>query len=215
MKTSRAPAVRRVRLAPEARRAQMVEAAGKVALELGYLPVSLEALSRAAGASKALIYAYFPTQHDLFNAVLARQFASLAEAGLEGASQRPTLREAAQTCALIYFEHIAAHGPLIHLILRDQFMARRVDAANRRFRDRVMLRLARLARRELKLSAKENVATLNLVTTIPEQAGALAWGGEMDRGRARELMVELVAASLRAFDEDGESARARNAARPP
>jgi AcrR family transcriptional regulator len=214
MKTPRAPAVRRVRLAPEARRAQLIEAAGRVALELGCLPISLQALSRAAGASKALIYAYFSTQHDLFNAVLARQFAQLAEAGLEGASQRPTLREAAQACALIYFEHIAAQGPLIHLILRDQFMAGRVDAANRRFRDRVVLRLARLARRELKLSAKENVATLSLVTTIPEQAGALAWSGEMDRGRARELMIDLVASSLRAFGEDGEPPRARYAARP-
>jgi len=190
---------RRVRLAPEARRAQIVAAAGRVALELGYLPAPLDRLGREAGASNALIYAYFPTQHALFNALLAHHFGLLAAAGLETASAEPSLLEAAQGCAEIYFDHIVKYGPIIHLILRDQFMVAHVDAANRAFRDRVMLRLARASRRTLGLASKENVATVNLVTTIPEQAALLAWRGELEQERTRELMMELIASSLAAF----------------
>jgi AcrR family transcriptional regulator len=196
-----------LRLTPEARRAQIVAAAGKVALELGYLPAPLERLGQEAGASKALIYAYFPTQHDLFNALLAHHFARLAVAGLEAASADSPLREAAQRCGEIYFDHIVEFGPIIHLILRDAFMVAHVDAPNRAFRDRVMLRLARSSRRAFGLTAKENVATINLVTAIPEQAGLLAWRGEMERERARELMLELIASSLAAFEPEGGEAR--------
>jgi AcrR family transcriptional regulator len=196
------------RLSPQARRGQLIEAAAKVALETGGLPVPLDQLSEAAGASRALIYAYFPTQHDLFNAVLAREFEALAAAGLEDASRTPAAPDAAQACALIYFEHIAAHGPAIHLILRDAFMAAHVDAANRGFRDRIMRRLARLARREHGLSPKEAVAMLNLVVTIPEEAGRLAWSGELPPERARALMTELIASSVTAFDAPGGGPRA-------
>lgn len=198
---------RRVRLTPEVRRAEIVAAAGRVALELGYLPAPLERLSQEAGASKALIYAYFPTQHALFNALLAHHFGVLADAGLETASNEPSLFDAAQRCGDIYFNHIVEFGPIIHLILRDQFMRAHVDAANRSFRDRVKSRLARNVRRVLGLAAKENVATINLVATIPEQAALLVRRGEMELPRARELMMELIASSLDAFDPENGEAR--------
>jgi AcrR family transcriptional regulator len=193
----------RRRLTPEARRTELIEAAGVVALEVGGLPIPLERLSRAAKASKALIYNYFPTQHDLFNAVLAHAFAALDTAGLDDASRAPSLSEAAEGCARLYFGHVADNGPLLHLILRERFMAGRVDAGNRRYRDRIMLRLGRLARRELGLSAQACAAALNLVTAIPEQSGRLAWSGEMAREAAGALMSDLVAASLAAFAPEG------------
>jgi hypothetical protein len=78
-------------------------------------------------------------------------------------------------------------------------MIGKVSAANRRYRDRIALRLARMARRELRFAAKENVATFNLVVTIPELAGRMAWKGEMERERARELMTDLISSRLEAF----------------
>jgi AcrR family transcriptional regulator len=190
---------KRLRLAPEVRRAQIVEAAAAIVLEQGYLPIQLDRLGQAAGASKALIYAYFPSQHELFNAVLARQFEALAAAGLVEASRKRPLEAAAQACAAIYFDQIAAKGPLIHVILRDHYMIGKLDQANRAFRDRLALRLARQARRELGLAAKENIAAFNLIVAIPELAGRMAWEGEMDPGRARALMEELISSSLAAF----------------
>jgi ABC-type branched-subunit amino acid transport system ATPase component len=72
------------------------------------------------------------------------------------------------------------------------------------FRDRVVRRLGRLARRELQLEARENVATISLITTIPEEAGRLAYGGELTVERGRELCAQLVLSSLAAFTPEAD-----------
>jgi AcrR family transcriptional regulator len=210
MATDASKSSKRIRLAPEVRRAQLIEAAAALVLDLGHLPIPLDRLGEAAGASKALIYAYFPTQHDLFNAVLARGFEALSEAGLLEAIQMP-FAAAVHESAAIYFDQIATGGPLVHFILRDHYMIGKVDAANRGYRDRIVLRLARMARRELRLAAKENIATFNLVVTIPELAGRMAWAGEMDRERAKALMEDLVSSSLGAFATENGAASERTA----
>jgi AcrR family transcriptional regulator len=189
---------KRTRLPPEARRAQILAAAEALVLAQGHLPLPLDRLAREAGVSKALIYAYFPTQHDLFNGVLARQFDRLVAAGIE-AQAAGDFPAAALACALTYFEQIARDGPVIHVILRDPYMAGRLDPALAAIRDRVALRLARGARRKLRLGAKETIAALSILTTLPEEAGRLVHAGEMSPARGRDLTAMLVESSLEAL----------------
>ena len=196
---------KRKRLSPEVRKAQIVESAATIVLRQGCLPIPLEQLAIAAGVSKALIYAYFPTQQALFNVLLARELRGLNEAGLGAASNESTLIAAALACAGVYFEQIARRGPLIHLILRDHFMRGHLTAENRWSRDQPLLHLARAARREMRLSAKETAAALNLIMTIPEEAGRLAWSEELDPTEARTLMQHLVRSSIAALHSDDAS----------
>lgn len=184
------------RLSAEARRRQIVETAARLVVEQGYLPLSPERLAEAVGASKALIYGYFPDQHDLFNAVLAREFAGLTAAGLDVASAGDALDLAALGCAELYFGHVCAHGPVVHIILRDPYMARRLDPKTAAIRDRVARRLARLARRELALPPGEAVAAVTLVTTIPEDAGRLVWQGDLTPDAGLELCRRLTSAAI-------------------
>ncbi|MBS0408607.1 MAG: TetR/AcrR family transcriptional regulator [Proteobacteria bacterium] len=193
------PRERRRRLAPEVRREQIIKAAGRLILQQRHLPLKLDHLAQATGVSKALIYAYFPTQYDLFNAVLDQEFQVLAAQGMEAASAGNDLETAATDCALAYFDHVAAAGPLIHLILRDPYLSGRLAPGPARFRDRIVGRLARLARRELKLPAKETIAAINMAITIPEEAGRLVYAGELPLARGRELCSELIASSVAAF----------------
>jgi AcrR family transcriptional regulator len=199
METPGATSRKRVRLAPEVRRAQFIVTASQVLLDQGHLPISLDRVCEAAGASKALIYAYFPGRHDLANAILSERFAALAESGLERAAAMRPLPPAVRACAAIYFEEVAASGPLIHLILRDPSIGGHVSLANRQFRDRIASSLARQARGELDLAPKAAIAAFNLIVAIPELAGRMVWSGEMDRERARALMDRLVVASLEAL----------------
>lgn len=187
------------RLSAEARRRQVVEAAARLVVEQGYLPLPPERLAEAVGASKALIYGYFPDQHDLFNAVLAREFAGLAAAGLDAASAAPSLDLAALGCAELYFGHVCAHGPVIHVILRDPYMARRLDPKVAAVRDRIARRLARLARRELGLPPREAVAAVTLATTIPEDAGRLVWQADLSPDAGLELCRRLTSAAVKAL----------------
>jgi AcrR family transcriptional regulator len=189
----------RSRMPPEARRAQILATATRLVLAQGYLPLPLEAVAKEAGVSKALVYNYFPTQHDLFNAILAGEFARLEERGLPTAAQLRPLEAAAVACGLAYFDHVAERGPVIHVILRDHFMDRRLEPAVAVQRDRVIRALARAARTELRLRAKENIAAINLAITIPEETGRLAYAGELAPDRARTLCEQLVRSSLSAL----------------
>ncbi|MDP1986206.1 hypothetical protein, partial [Phenylobacterium sp.] len=141
-------------------------------------------------------------QHDLANALLARRFTAMLAAGLEAAASQDAMDDAAQACAAAYFEEVAQAGPVAHIILRDPFMAGRIDPALTAIRDRIARRLARTARKSLRLSPKEAVAALSLMTTIPEEAGRLVHAGDLSLERGRELNRRLIASSLRALTPD-------------
>jgi AcrR family transcriptional regulator len=187
-----------IRLTAEARRAQLVEAARRLILAQGHLPLAPDRLAREAGVSRASVYGYFPDPAALANAVLAREFEALS--GLAAAVQAPALATAAQAAADLYFRHVAERGPAAHVILRDAAMARRVRPDLAAFRDRIAARLIRLGRRELGLSAKDAVGAFNLLVTIPEEAGRLVWAGDLTFEAGAELTRRLVAASLAALE---------------
>jgi AcrR family transcriptional regulator len=61
------------RLPPEQRREQLVDAALGVILEQGYGGVSIEAIARAAGVTRPVIYDHFPNLGSLLHALIERE----------------------------------------------------------------------------------------------------------------------------------------------
>jgi AcrR family transcriptional regulator len=198
------PPVRR-RLSPELRRAQIMDAASRLIVRQGYLPVPIEALAQAADASKGLVYAYFPTQYELFNALLEREMRALALGGLETAARVNDLDQSILLCAMLYFEHVAQYGPLLHILITDLYMAGHIDPNVIREIKGMTRRLWRLARRALPLTAKEFEASLEMMTALPEEAGTLAYEKRMEPQAARELCHTLVLSSLRALRSPAEA----------
>ncbi len=184
---------------PELRRSQILEAAAQMVVEQGYLPLPVEQLGRAAGASKALVYTYFPTQYELFNALLDREFQSLTLAGFDTASRVADLDQAAQLCAIMYYEHVARSGPLLHILMTDLYMKGHIEPRLLQQRDQVLQRLLALARPALPLSEAELVASFEMITAIPEEAGRLVFHGELDPSTARQICNGLIASSLKAL----------------
>jgi len=196
---STAEAPRGKRLAPEVRRAQILEAAGRLVVEQGYLPLPLEQLARNAGTSKALIYAYFPTQYELFNALLNREIESLALGGLDTASRVEDLEQAAVLCAMLYFEHVARNGPLLNILMTDRFMAGHIDTKALQTRDVMLRRLKSLAANKILLSEQELAAAIEMMTAIPEESGRLVFHHELDQTTARRICHGLTVSSLKAL----------------
>ena len=187
------------------RRDQLLDAAALSIVDQGFLPLPLERLARRAHVSKALIYAYFPTQHELFNILLKRELDELMAAGLDEASRLPRLEDAASSCAMIYFDHVARNGPLLHILLSDLYMDGQHDRATLWARDVVVRRLARLARRSLTLPAKEIIAAVNLVIAIPEEAGTLLYTQEANPVLVRDLCRTLVLSAIKGLRSGGPS----------
>jgi AcrR family transcriptional regulator len=61
------------RLPPEQRREQLLDAALSVILELGYSGVSIEAVARAAGVTRPVVYDHFPNLGRLLHALVERE----------------------------------------------------------------------------------------------------------------------------------------------
>jgi AcrR family transcriptional regulator len=185
MVVTRKPPRRGRRLAPEARRALLLEVAAGLVLEQGFLPLATRELAEAARVSNALIYRYFPEPPDLYNALLDRCVGELLAAGLEGGADAADIAEA-------YYRYVAANGPLIQIILRDRFMTGRVSRSTAAVRDRIARRLARRLRREFGIGLREAVASVSIGMTMPEECGRLAHQGDLDLERGAAMCRELV-----------------------
>ena len=198
-KTSAAATPKGKRLSPELRQTQILDAAARLVVEQGFLPLPLEQLARKAGASKALIYTYFPTQYALFNALLERELQSLALAGLDTASQVKDLEQASILCGMLYFEHVARCGPLLNILMTDMYMEGQIDSALVEARDRLLARLVHLATDQLPLTEAEIRAAVEMMTAIPEESGRLVFHNELDRTTARQICHGLIVSSLKAL----------------
>jgi len=187
------------RLSPDVRRAQMLDTAARMIVEQGYLPLPVEELARQAGASKALIYAYFPTQHNLFNSLLGREIRSLLLGGLDTASQVRDLEQAAVLCAMLYFEHVARNGPLLNILMTDLYMAGHLDPEVRRTCDVIAERLTNLAADQLPCTREEIYAAIEMMTAIPDEAGRLVFHRELDQTTARQICHSLIGSCLKAL----------------
>jgi AcrR family transcriptional regulator len=186
----------RRRLSPSERRERLLDAACRLIVQQGFLPLTMEQIGRAAHVSKALVYTYFPAQYDIYNAALERQVRALDAAGFDAATREQQLRDALTRCVVVYFEHIVRWGPLLHILWSDLYMAGHTEAELVHWRAQRMRRLARLARAELSLPAVEASAAIELVMTIPEETGRLAFHGDIDQNTARELCTQLTLSAL-------------------
>lgn len=189
----------RKRLAPDERRAQIMDAAARLIVKQGYLPLSMEHLAREAGTSKALVYAYFATQYDLFNALITRELTGLATSGLDTASRVENLEQAAVLCAMLYFEYVGKAGPLLHVLLADRYMSGHVDKRSLDERRKILERLVKLAKRTLTLPEDELWAAMAMMIAIPEEAGNLVFHRELEPSVAREICHRLILSSLDAL----------------
>jgi AcrR family transcriptional regulator len=189
----------RTRQTPAVRRQQLSDAAARLVVKQGYLPLPIERLAAQSGVSKALFYTYFPDQYALFNNLLERELNALLSGGLDLASQVEDIEQATLLCGTLYFEHVARSGPLLHILMVDRYMAQHVERRLLRPRNAVLIRLARTARQTFKLSKEETQAAIEMMIAIPEEAGRLVFTKELDMNVGRQLCRTLIASSLRAL----------------
>jgi AcrR family transcriptional regulator len=109
---------RAAHLGPERRRPQVLDAALGLFLEHGYEGTSMEAIARAAGVTKPVVYACFPSKDELFRALLAREedriLAEIRDAFADGEVADP---EAALIEGLTAFLRAVAASPEVYRLI--------------------------------------------------------------------------------------------------
>jgi AcrR family transcriptional regulator len=194
----------RIRLNPAERRGQILRHAASIVVEQGYLPLPLETLARRSEISKALIYAYFPTQIDIVNDLIRRHLPQVVDGQFAALASTPDFEGQARACARAYFAHLAAHGPLLHILLSDLYARGQVDAELLRLRARAFGALARVVRGRLGLDARESLAAVRLFAALIEEAGSIAFRTPSAAPLCERVCLELVVGGL-----DGLAAASR------
>jgi AcrR family transcriptional regulator len=183
------------RLTRAAREQQIIEGAAALIVEHGCLPLPLEALGQRVGVSKALIYAYFPTQQDLANRILLAHLEAMGEA-VEAAFRAGAPREIALQCAEAYFDHVARHGRLLHVLLSDPMAADAAEPAVRRRYGRIMRRLSAGLRDGFDVPNADAIAAVQILAALAEDAGEQVFTKRLDPGLGRRLTREMTEGAL-------------------
>lgn len=201
---------KRIRLAPEARRHMILDHAAALVLREGVKSAGMERLARDCGVSKGLIYNYFPSRDALFAALLQREQADLRDRGMATALQAETFADLIRQTTRIYLEQVLERGALISALLSDPSVARLMEAANQRERDRTIRYFVMAAQREFGLSRDLAIAAVDSLMDLTGGAGRQVAAGLMEVEEATEMCVHLIIGGLTEL-----TARQKPTARPP
>jgi AcrR family transcriptional regulator len=180
---------RAAHLGPERRRPLVLDAALRLFVEHGYRGTSMAAVAEAAGVTKPVVYACFPSKEELFSALLDREERRLLEALVSALPREPDFRnlERLLSDTFVAFLQAASAAPDSWRVVLDAGRGSEPELARRvaRAREQVTARLSQLIEAYL--------ATLG-AEEAPRKAPVLA-----------ELLVSLGEASGRALlESDGE-----------
>lgn len=187
------------RLSAEQRREQIIDVAERLLVESGHLPLEFERIAQELGVSRTLIYARFSEQRDLINAILRRHFQRLIESGLNEAVSLEAMGDATQRAAELYFLHVARHGPVVGILLRDPYSAEQLEPDLLDRYSHWLRRLTAKLEQELHLGDRADAALLNMLLAIPDEAGRLVYRGQLELDKGRKLCAELLRVSLEAL----------------
>jgi AcrR family transcriptional regulator len=145
---------RAAHLGPERRRPLVLDAAFSLFLERGYVGTSMEAIAEAAGVTKPVVYACYPSKDELFKALLEREEARVLREIQEALPAAGELDDPERTLteAFTAFLHAVAASPDAYRVVFlgeggvDRAVARRVQ----RGREMQIDAIAALARTWLK-----------------------------------------------------------------
>ena len=140
----------RVRLDPELRRQQVLEAALRVFVQHGYHATHVDHIIREAGVARGTFYLYFRSKHDVFAALVQRMLdvflrARPPEPDVDVQSARDVEDELRNTFTLL-FEMFRQNRHLCRLLLeeavgQDKGFADALAAHHRVWHDRIAVRL--------------------------------------------------------------------------
>jgi AcrR family transcriptional regulator len=193
---TRAVQKKRTRLAPEARREQILDEAARLILEEGLSAVSMERVAREVGISKGLVYNYFADRDALLAALLHREQTELRDRGMVTALHARSYAELIRQTTRLYLEQTRDRGALIAALLADPSVARLMEEESRADRERTFRYFVRATRREYDMPLSLAISSVDMLMAVTDQAGKLVGQGVLDIDVATEMCVELITGGL-------------------
>lgn len=158
---------------------RIIDAADQVFHERGIMPLPLNEVASRAGVSRSLIYVHFPTQHELINAVIRKHLQIMQADTLlhvpEGQSYSQTLDKVCEHL----FRHFVEHGTILFQAWQDDFIREQMDPSFITLSRRGARRFGQMTMKELELTPRTALATVEMLAVIPEELSRLVITGQI------------------------------------
>ena len=192
----------RRRLTPELRREMILDEAAKLILDEGVSGVSMERLGREAGISKGLVYAYFPSRNDLLSALLLREHRRFQAKARDLLAHVTGFEDIVRTTTSAWLDHIVEHGSLIERLTNEPEIAKVIDDVDMHDRQFTARHFGLEIAHHYGIDLDQSVILADLLMGLTGAAGNLIHRTGADRDDIRDLVVEMIFASLASIARD-------------
>lgn len=185
-----APLVRR-RLAPEQRRALILDHTADIVAREGVALLSIERIGREAGISKSLVYAYFPNLTALLRELYQREMRRLRRLQAEAAQNADTFEGLVRSITHVYLGYIDQRGLLIERLQSEPSVSEMHDPTEFG-REVAVDYLTEIVVAHFDLPRDIARAATDISFGLPASAGSYLHRNDLDLATLEDLTVAMI-----------------------
>jgi AcrR family transcriptional regulator len=189
------------RLSPEKRKSMILDHAAEMVARDGVAVLSMESIGKAAGVSKALVYAYFENLTDLLRVLLRRELTRQRKLQLKEAETAKTFEELVRGVTHQYLKYIEERGLIIERLQSEPTVSRGSDPTDFARKDAVDY-IAKIFSANFNIPMDIARAASDISFGIPAAAGGYLLHSDMPVEQIEEITVAMILGSLNALRPD-------------
>ncbi len=193
---------KRTRLAPEKRRALILDVAAKVVIEEGVSAVSMERLGREAQISKALVYNYFPNRNELLAALLHRDFEAIRTENLKAVEIAKNFEEMVRLSVRNYLAHVRERGSLLSRLMSEPSVVALVQKSRDQDTQINTRYLVKQVKYACNVPLEVAIVVVSMCNGLTDAASKFIYDEQMDFELIEDLCVRMAMAGLDAVAKD-------------
>jgi TetR/AcrR family transcriptional regulator, fatty acid biosynthesis regulator len=189
----------RTRLDPQLRQSQILDVAAALVTEEGVAAVNMNRVALAAGVSKALVYAYFPNQTAMLQALLLRETDRLNALHWTATQAALDFPDFVRRTTRIALAHIEESGIFMQRLLSEPSVALAVEAHSAATRQAQIAYLSQRIHAEFGIPEHMGEKVVDICLGLTGAAGAhmRKTGAPIDE--IEDLTVTMILGSLKAI----------------
>lgn len=181
----------RIRLSPEARRAQLLDTAKLMVVANGLQAFTMEGLAKEAGVSAPLVYNYFDGREQLLQELLIREYQRFVEETTKALQHAETFEDIVRISVTSNFDHHAP-GNILPLLQSQPEIASAIRADQQRIGRRNARFLVQSAADSYQLTTGQAQLAVSMSSGASIAAAELAANAKLNREDTIELAVKYI-----------------------
>jgi TetR/AcrR family transcriptional regulator, fatty acid biosynthesis regulator len=185
----------RKRLAPEERRALILDCTADIVARDGVATLSIESIGKEAGISKSLVYAYFPNLTALLRELYQREMRQLRRRQAAAAEKVESMEQLVRSITHAYLRYIDERGLIIERLQAEPSVSDHHDPTDFN-RDAAVDYLTDIVLRFYKLPRPIARAATNISFGLSASAGSYLHRHDLDLQTLEDMTVAMVLGSF-------------------